>query len=782
MERGRLGLVEPFLGDVEALEALVALCSVCAERGAPEPEVRTRVGEIAVGAVDGGSDVVGDRDEGVEAHVVADRPGRDHRDCGREGDDGEADPAGPRPIAHQEGERQDQQRREERALRAGEGAQTEYDSESRERCARRAVCGAECEQRGHGDEEGVGGLRHQHGVGLEEVRVDGGDRGSGQPHRVATDAAAHEADSEDGQRAYETEDQLLTVDGVDPGGVESREERGEERRVLGGRVLEAEELQVEGAQVAPALREVLADHVVRAGVAQLVWGLTDRRVDDDGEQDAHHESSHRDRAEPRREARGAAPCGGVAFRRGRGSGRGVQAAESSGTCHGDRVDTGAAVPSRFRVVRRAGRALQRDQFVVAGLIGVAFATRLLWSLHATRPITALGDPAIYGYLAERIVGGHGYTYVDGVATAYYPPGYPFALAGLQWLLERVGADLSTHVRMTMVNFVPSVLTVGLTWGIARRLFDRATAAVAAGIVAIWPNLVFFVAIGFTETLFLFLSMAALWTVIAVPWTPDALTSKRLAAFGALVAVSALVRPLTLPFLVLLPVALRVGGFPWRSCVWRAGVAASAAAVVLAPWAVRNTLAFDSPVLVSTNLGENLCIGRNPDAYGGYNLPAACTTGAEEKEAENDRADTIAAAKYAARHPLTEVRLAYRRAYYTYRDDHDGLSDTSGYLVPSGPGHRTYRYALAHSADAFAWSVVVLGLLALPRALRRFRCGDPRRAFLFMVAVWLAITPIVFFGQPRLKIPVAPMWAMGAAATLVAAARAVAARRAATPRP
>lgn len=419
---------------------------------------------------------------------------------------------------------------------------------------------------------------------------------------------------------------------------------------------------------------------------------------------------------------------------------------------------------------------------MAVLICTAALARLAWALHATRPVTALGDPAIYGYLADRIVRGHGYTYVDGVATAYYPPGYPFALAGLQWLLERLGADVSRHVRMTLLNFVPSVLTVGLTWAIARRLLDRTTAVVAAGIVAIWPNLVFFVAIGFTETLFVFLAMAALWSVTAVPWTPEALTSRRLMAFGALVAVAALVRPLTLPFLVLLPVALRAGGLPWRSCLWKAGCAASAAAVVLAPWAIRNTLAFDSPVLVSTNLGENLCIGRNPNAYGGYNLPAACTTGAEEREAENDRNDTIAAVKYAVRHPFTEARLAYRRAYYTYRDDHDGLTDTAGYLVASGPGHRTYRYVLAHLADVFAWGVVALGLLALPRALRRFGRGDPRQAFLFMVAVWLALTPIVFFGQPRLKIPVAPLWAMGAAATLVAVVRARADRGAARPAP
>ena len=404
------------------------------------------------------------------------------------------------------------------------------------------------------------------------------------------------------------------------------------------------------------------------------------------------------------------------------------------------------------------------------MVAAAAVARLAWALHATRPITALGDPAIYGYLADRIVGGHGYTYMDHVATAYYPPGYPFALAGVQWVFERLGLEASQHARMTLLNFLPSILTVGLTWGIARRLFDRTTAAVAAGIVAAWPNLIFFVAIGFTETLFLFLSMAALWAVVGVEWAAGALGTRRMVAFGALVAMAALVRPLTLPFLVLLPVAMRIGGATWRHALGRAGVAVAAAAVVLAPWAVRNTLALDSVVVVSTNMGDNLCIGRNPEAYGGYNLPERCIASEDETEAENDRDNTIAAVEYAARHPLTEARLTYRRAYYTYRDDHDGLSDTSGYLVESGAGHSAKRYSLAHLADPLSWRVVVKGLAPLPRALRRFRGPDPRRAFLFMVAVWLALTPLVFFGQPRFKIPVAPLWAMGAAATLVGASR------------
>jgi len=368
------------------------------------------------------------------------------------------------------------------------------------------------------------------------------------------------------------------------------------------------------------------------------------------------------------------------------------------------------------------------------LLGIAAAVRIVWALHATRPITAMGDPAMYGFLADRIVRGDGYTYVDHVATAYYPPGYPFALAGVQWLLERIGADVPRYVRMTMLNYLPSVLVIGLTWGITRRLFDRTTAAVAAALVALWPNVVFFVAIGFTETLFVFLAYAALWVVLGVPWDAEALTDKRLAAFGALVALAALVRPLTLPFLVLFPVALRLGGFAWRDALRRAGVAAAAAAVVLAPWAVRNTVAFGSLAVVSTNMGDNLCIGRNPEAYGGYNLPKGCIAGDDESEAENDRGNTIAAVEYAADHPLTELRLAYKRAYYTYRDDHDALNDTSGYLVASGPGHRAYRFALAHLADFYARVVIVLGLAALPSALRRFRRSDARRAFLFMVAV------------------------------------------------
>lgn len=409
--------------------------------------------------------------------------------------------------------------------------------------------------------------------------------------------------------------------------------------------------------------------------------------------------------------------------------------------------------------------------VLLAVVGVAAAVRLAWALHATRPVTVMSDPAVYRYLADRLATGKGYTYLDDLPSAYYPPGYPFALAGFQWLLDRLGWDLSPQTRMSALNFLPSVLTVGLTWGIARRVLDRTTAAVAAGIVALWPNLVFFVAIGFTETIFLFLTMASIWVLMAVAWTPETLSGRRLAAFGAMVGAAALVRPLTIPLLVFLPFALRSAGFSWRDSGRKAAIAAGAAALVLAPWAVRNTRTFDTPVIVSTNMGDNLCIGRSPEAFGGYNLPERCIADDGVSEPDNDRDNTITAVRYALGHPLTELKLSFWRAYYTYHNDHDGLSDTPGYLdVPEG-GYYRYRFMLADAADAYCWIVVALAMLVLPRAWRSRRGGDPRRRFLLMTAVWLALTPLVFFGQSRFKIPAVPLLAIGAAATLVTLARA-----------
>ena len=62
----------------------------------------------------------------------------------------------------------------------------------------------------------------------------------------------------------------------------------------------------------------------------------------------------------------------------------------------------------------------------------------------------------------------------------------------------------------------SVATIGLVFVLARRLVGPAVGLVAAGIWALWPNLIFHSGIVLTETLFLFLFVVLLIVVLGDP--------------------------------------------------------------------------------------------------------------------------------------------------------------------------------------------------------------------------------------------------------------------------
>ncbi|MDQ1521922.1 MAG: hypothetical protein QOI55_2995, partial [Actinomycetota bacterium] len=236
------------------------------------------------------------------------------------------------------------------------------------------------------------------------------------------------------------------------------------------------------------------------------------------------------------------------------------------------------------------------------LVVLAGALRLLWAPEGSRPASELEDPFAYTFLASQISHG-GYRYaLGGHHTAYFPIGYPGALGAWYWLLRPLPWTFQPHVMTTMLNFVPSVLIVVFTYLIARALYNPRIAFFAGLFVAVWPNLIFHSALAMSETLFLALFLAALYVLVAQPWDRVPSTPRLLLA-GALLGASALVRPLTLLWLPILVVAFYAAVRSWKRAFAGVGIVTAAVALVLLPWAVRNTLTFDTLVVVSTNSGD-----------------------------------------------------------------------------------------------------------------------------------------------------------------------------------
>ncbi len=186
---------------------------------------------------------------------------------------------------------------------------------------------------------------------------------------------------------------------------------------------------------------------------------------------------------------------------------------------------------------------------------------------------------------------------------FYPPLYPYfiavlyrtfgTLAAVQWVQAAAGSLL-----------VPAVGRAG------ERAFGRRAGLLAAGLVVVYPDLVWFSVRFWSETLF----MVFLWWAIERTLRADAARSARVAAVaGLLFGLAALTRELAL---YLAPIAglwlLRPGlegrWRPSRQVLRNVSALGLGLVLCVAPWTLRNALVFKAFIPVSTMGGLNLWQG------------------------------------------------------------------------------------------------------------------------------------------------------------------------------
>jgi 4-amino-4-deoxy-L-arabinose transferase-like glycosyltransferase len=433
------------------------------------------------------------------------------------------------------------------------------------------------------------------------------------------------------------------------------------------------------------------------------------------------------------------------------------------------------VGSAYRRLGPAPACSRRERRWLLAIVLAGIALRIAWVLYAAREPRGFHDPTLYGVFAGRIADGDGYTGANGQATAYYPVGYPGALGAIVWLVRLTPFPDNIPKTAAVFNLVLGVGSVLLTFEVGRRLFNNRIGLLSAGIVALWPNLIFHTAVMLTETLFNFLVMASVLLVVAIPTATRRIGWKRMAAFGVLLGLSAFVRPISLFFLPVLLLVLVVAR--WRLALRYVGVATLAVVILLVPWTIRNVQATHSFVFISTNLGDNLCMSRHEGATGAFQSSPACLvsgkgTTTPDYEVKANRTNIRRATQFVRDHPLHEGRLVFLRAYHTIKNDHDGLAASESYgsdrFIPSG-----LRRGLEIAADVYFFAALVLALLAVPAFVRRDR---PWHLFFLLAAVALVVQPLIFFGDPRFHIPVLPFLAVLAAVTLGRTRSAFAARR------
>ena len=231
------------------------------------------------------------------------------------------------------------------------------------------------------------------------------------------------------------------------------------------------------------------------------------------------------------------------------------------------------------------------------------------------------DAAAYAAIAKNLDEGNGFT-VGPAATqpsTNYSPGLPLFVAGIYKVTGGVHERLARIVLALIGALAPL-----LAYLLAQRLSPRhgvAAGLIAALFVAIYPATLEYTGMLMTEPLAATLLIGG---ILGILWAADRDSLRRWLVPGLTLGALALVRPeyLAIGLLLALLVFLRQRlHLPWRRALGAAAIVALGIVVVVAPWTVRNAIALDRLVTVSTGGGQVLYAGTylpsdgNPEKVG-----------------------------------------------------------------------------------------------------------------------------------------------------------------------
>jgi 4-amino-4-deoxy-L-arabinose transferase-like glycosyltransferase len=232
---------------------------------------------------------------------------------------------------------------------------------------------------------------------------------------------------------------------------------------------------------------------------------------------------------------------------------------------------------------------RREGLLVVALVVAGVTLRIVVTL-ITRDHTLLADQTEYDASGRLFADGHPFW---GLA----PLGVPHASV---WKAPLYGAwvgigytVLGDHpVRVELVQAVLGGATIVLAWLLARRLFGRGVALAAAAIVTVYPLAWQFGTELFPEALAVPLVTLTLWSFLGrapTPWLA--------AGAGALMGVNLLLRPTSVALFASILVAFLVAAGVRRGVAMTA-LCVGVAAVVVAPWTIRNAVVVDAFVPIS----------------------------------------------------------------------------------------------------------------------------------------------------------------------------------------
>lgn len=408
------------------------------------------------------------------------------------------------------------------------------------------------------------------------------------------------------------------------------------------------------------------------------------------------------------------------------------------------------------------------------LVAVGVALRVVWAFVAARQPKILADPMTYLTAAQRIADGQGYVGFYGFPTSYFPPGYPWFIGIYQWFLELVGLGDHQVIAVALLQSLLSGAAIAATFLIGRSIGGQRVGLVAAGILALWPNLILHSSLALSETLFITLLTVSLAGLLSM-FDDGRWIWWRAALGGLCMGAATMVRPqvLLIAGAVVLIWALARPG--WAELAKRCAVLGIGVLVFVGPWTVRNMVVLDGFVPVSTNDGDNLCVGFNPEATGHFGVPDSCDTGefyidGPDAELRRQKETRQRAIDWVLDNPGEQPGLAWKKLWFTFRSDDDAIwaSMSFGQDPWMSQPLRTTLFGLSGSFYAAVMLFAAGGLVLASRVGWRVRAANPAPLIVVAGAVISSLLPIMFFGDARFKVPGAPFYALLAAVAMVGA--------------
>jgi len=401
------------------------------------------------------------------------------------------------------------------------------------------------------------------------------------------------------------------------------------------------------------------------------------------------------------------------------------------------------------------------------LVVLATSVRLGWVLAV--PTVPVSDFAMYresaNYLSEFGHLDRGFIYMPGF------------VALLAWV-QSAGGDLLAQ-KLLGVGF-GGLGAAGL-FVVSHRLVDTPTAVVATLAYALWPA-----GIGMSSVVGTDMPAAALLVsaLALLVWLGSRRPLAGAVAFGVAMGLAAWMRAVALPLTALaggIWLAERVG---LRRAVAYTAVGVATTLVVLSPWAVRHLRASGQLYFTDDHGGITALIGANPNSEGTYtralNQLFKDVTGKsvlDEPHRETDRAAYAMAREWMRFDPAYTLGLALEKADRLFDPEHRLMYWSvlrPGVLV--GRPARVAadrRAAIVALADGFGFAVAALALAGIAVAVARRRW-----ALLALLPFQFALTAtyVVFFAEPRYRLPIEILAFPFGALALVETARVLAAVR------